>query len=157
MSHWMEAINVEVSRDDLPELRSIFVKIFDPDMSPLGFDAKEMYQFISRRFAGTSGDIQRQALQWLQKLCLLKIPVPIPVLLEMFNAGVDALKEDQSQNTNAADAEAGGEANSQEGGAGSDASGGGDTAGLATNSIFSLFPFFEKKSYYYNHTSTLQG
>ena len=49
---------MEVSRDDLPELRSIFVKIFDPDMSPLGFDAKEMYQFISRRFAGTSGDIQ---------------------------------------------------------------------------------------------------
>ena len=40
MSHWMEAINVEVSRDDLPELRKDFVKIFDPDMSPLGFDAK---------------------------------------------------------------------------------------------------------------------
>ena len=80
-------------RDDLPELRSIFVKIFDPDMSPLGFDAKEMYQFISKRFCGTSGDIQRQALQWLQKLCLLKIPIPLPVLLEMFNAGVDALKQ----------------------------------------------------------------
>ena len=111
MSHWMEAINVEVSRDDLPELRSIFVKIFDPDMSPLGFDAAtEMYQFISRRFAGTSGDIQRQALQWLQKLCLLKIPVPIPVLLEMFNAGVDALKEDHQSDTQ-------------------------DTTGLVTNSI----------------------
>ena len=94
------------------------------------------------------GDIQRQALQWLQKLCLLKIPVPIPVLLEMFNAGVDALKEDQSQNTNAAEAEAGGEANSQEGVAGNDASGGGDTAGLATVSIFFFFPFSRK-----NHTT----
>ena len=144
MSHWMEAINVEVSRDDLPELRSIFVKIFDPDMSPLGFDAKEMYQFISRRFAGTSGDIQRQALQWLQKLCLLKIPVPIPVLLEMFNAGVDALKEDQSQNTNAAEAEAGGEANTQQGAAATDASGGGDTEGLATKTFFLCFLFVKK-------------
>ena len=58
------------------------------------FYLHEMYQFISKRFVGTSGDIQRQALQWLQKLCLLKIPIPIPVLLEMFNAGVDTLKED---------------------------------------------------------------
>ena len=94
MSHWMEAINVEVARDELPELRSVFVKIFDPDMSPLGFDAKEMYQFISKRFVDTSGDIQRQALQWLQKLCLLKIPIPLSVLFDMFNTGLDALKED---------------------------------------------------------------
>ena len=49
MSHWMEAISKEVPRDELPELRSVFVKIFDPDMSPLGFDATEMYQFISDR------------------------------------------------------------------------------------------------------------
>ena len=49
MCHWMEAINMEVPRDELPELRSVFVKIFDPDMSPLGFDAREMYQFISDR------------------------------------------------------------------------------------------------------------
>ena len=49
MSHWMEAISMEVPRDELPELRSVFVKIFDPDMSPLGFDAAEMYQFISDR------------------------------------------------------------------------------------------------------------
>ena len=50
MSHWMEAISMEVPRDELPELRSVFVKIFDPDMSPLGFDATEMYQFISDRY-----------------------------------------------------------------------------------------------------------
>ena len=49
MSHWMEAIKMEVPNDELPELRSVFVKIFDPDMSPLGFDATEMYQFISDR------------------------------------------------------------------------------------------------------------
>ena len=45
-----EAISMEVPRDELPELRSVFVKIFDPDMSPLGFDATEMYQFISDRY-----------------------------------------------------------------------------------------------------------
>ena len=50
MSHWMEAINQEVPKEELVELQTVFCKIFDPDMSPLGFDAKEMYQFISERF-----------------------------------------------------------------------------------------------------------
>ncbi len=60
-------------------MTTVFSKIFDPDMSPLGFDAKEMYQFISERFVGTKAEIQRQALQWLQKLCLLNITIPIEV------------------------------------------------------------------------------
>ncbi len=34
----------EVKREELPELKGVFSKIFDPDMSPLGFDAKEMYR-----------------------------------------------------------------------------------------------------------------
>ena len=42
MSHWMQAINQEVPKDELVELQTVFCKIFDPDMSPLGFDAKEM-------------------------------------------------------------------------------------------------------------------
>jgi len=49
MSRWMEAINREVTRDELLELKSVFCKIFDPDMSPLGFDAKDMYNFIAKR------------------------------------------------------------------------------------------------------------
>ena len=70
MSQWMEAINKEAARDELVELKSIFCKIFDPDMSPLGFDAREMYGFISKRFARTPAEVQQQALKWLQNLCL---------------------------------------------------------------------------------------
>lgn len=77
MSHWMQAINQEVPKDELVELQTVFCKIFDPDMSPLGFDAKEMYQFISERFNQNSIEVLRQALQWLQLLCLLNIPIPI--------------------------------------------------------------------------------
>ena len=94
MSHWMEAINKEVSRDDLPELKSIFCKIFDPDMSPLGFDAQEMYLFISKRFKRTLAEVQQQALQWLQKLCLMNIHIPMEILFDMFNDGVDSLHKD---------------------------------------------------------------
>ena len=62
MSHWMEAINQEVPKDELVELQTVFCKMFDPDMSPLGFDNREMYQFISRRFKNTSIEVQRQAV-----------------------------------------------------------------------------------------------
>jgi hypothetical protein len=91
MSHWMEAINQEVPREGLAELQTVFCKIFDPDMSPLGFDAKQMYQFISERFDDTSAEVQRQALQWLQKLCLLNIQIPLDILFDMFNKGVETL------------------------------------------------------------------
>ena len=37
----------------MTELKSVFCKIFDPDMSPLGFDARQMYQFISERYFAT--------------------------------------------------------------------------------------------------------
>ena len=93
MSHWMEAINQEVPKAEIPELKSVFSKIFDPDMSPLGFDAKEMYQFISDRFHGTKVEVQRQALQWLQLLCLLNVQVPLEILFEMFNQGLERLHQ----------------------------------------------------------------
>ena len=91
MAYWMEAINQEVPREGLPELQTVFCKIFDPDMSPLGFDAKEMYQFISERFIGTDVEVQRQALQWLQLLCLLNIHIPLEILFEMFSQGMKTL------------------------------------------------------------------
>ena len=94
MSNWMEAINKEVKREELVELKSIFCKILDPDMSPLGFDAREMYQFISKRFKRTQAEVQQQALQWLQNLCLMSIHIPMDILFEMFNDGVDTLHKD---------------------------------------------------------------
>jgi hypothetical protein len=41
-------------------------KILDPDMSPLGFDAKKLYYFVAVRFKKTSAKVQEQALNWLQ-------------------------------------------------------------------------------------------
>ena len=43
------------------------------------------------RFVNTTADVQKQALLWLQKLCLLEIQIPLDVLFDMLNAGLDAL------------------------------------------------------------------
>ena len=44
------------------------------------------------RFVNTSAEVQRQALQWLQKLCLLNIAVPLSILFDMFGDGIDTLQ-----------------------------------------------------------------
>ena len=41
-------------------------KLLDPEMSPLGFDATQMYNFIAVRFKNTSASVQEQTLTWLQ-------------------------------------------------------------------------------------------
>lgn len=66
MPHWMEAIVNDVPEKELFELRIILSKILDTEMSPLGFNSKKMYQFVSVRFQKTSAKVQQQALQWLQ-------------------------------------------------------------------------------------------
>jgi hypothetical protein len=68
MPHWMEAIVNDVPEKELSELRIILSKILDTEMSPLGFDAKKMYQFVAGRFQKTSAKVQEQALHWLQVL-----------------------------------------------------------------------------------------
>lgn len=35
-------------------------------MSPLGFDDKQIYNFIANRFSKTATKVQEQALNWLQ-------------------------------------------------------------------------------------------
>jgi hypothetical protein len=53
------------------------------------FSVHNKYTFY--RFINTTADVQKQALLWLQKLCLLEIPIPLDVLFDMLNCGLDAL------------------------------------------------------------------
>lgn len=66
MPHWMEAIVNDVPEKELSELRIILSKILDTEMSPLGFNASKMYQFVATRFQKTGAKVQEQALRWLQ-------------------------------------------------------------------------------------------
>ncbi|XP_012272273.1 protein unc-79 homolog [Orussus abietinus] len=88
MPHWMEAMVNDVPENELHELKIILCKILDPDMSPLGFDAKKMYNFVAKRFKNTSAKVQEQALNWLQTLTMLEIMIPLNQLFSMFSDGV---------------------------------------------------------------------
>ncbi|XP_046405195.1 protein unc-79 homolog isoform X2 [Ischnura elegans] len=92
MPHWMEAIASDVPQRELPHLRTLLSKILDPDMSPLGFDAKKMYHFISIRFKKTAAKVQEQALNWLQILTTLEIVIPLHLLFSMFGNGVKGMR-----------------------------------------------------------------
>ncbi|KAK9304372.1 hypothetical protein QLX08_004330 [Tetragonisca angustula] len=88
MPHWMEAMVNDVPEYELHELKMILCKILDRDMSPLGFDAKKMYNFVAKRFVNTCAKVQEQALNWLQTLTMLEISIPLCQLFSMFSDGV---------------------------------------------------------------------
>ncbi|XP_055589112.1 protein unc-79 homolog isoform X2 [Uranotaenia lowii] len=92
MPHWMEAVTNDVPEKELQELKIVLSKILDPDMSPLGFDAKAMYNFVTIRFEKTTAKVQQQALHWLQNLTKLEILIPLPQLFAMFGDGVRIMK-----------------------------------------------------------------
>lgn len=92
MPHWMEAITNDVPEKELGELKIVLSKILDPDMSPLGFDAQAMYNFVRIRFEKTTAKVQQQALHWLQILSKLEILIPLPQLFSMFGDGVRIMK-----------------------------------------------------------------
>ncbi|XP_031621809.1 protein unc-79 homolog isoform X2 [Contarinia nasturtii] len=92
MPYWMEAITNDVPEKELHELKVVLSKILDPEMSPLGFDAKTMYNFISIRFEKTTAKVQQQALHWLQVISKLEILIPLSQLFRMFGNGVRIMK-----------------------------------------------------------------
>ncbi|OXU32185.1 hypothetical protein TSAR_007979 [Trichomalopsis sarcophagae] len=78
----------------------VTIKILDPDLSPLGFDASRMYNFVAKRFNNTNAKVQEQALNWLQTLTLLGITIPLPQLFSMFSEGIlDSKKVDSTNLT----------------------------------------------------------
>ncbi|RWS14223.1 protein unc-79-like protein [Dinothrombium tinctorium] len=91
MPYWMECFRHEVTQEELAELKILLSKVLDPDLSPLGLTSKQMYEFINIRFENTTAPVQEQALYWLQILTMLEVPVPLKLLLSMFNSGVKSL------------------------------------------------------------------
>lgn len=94
MPHWMEAITNDVPEKELIELKIVLSKILDPEMSPLGFDARTMYNFVAIRFEKTTAKVQQQALHWLQILSKLEILIPLSQSFAMFGDGVRIMKHD---------------------------------------------------------------
>ena len=75
-------------RDQLGELASLFCKIFDPDMSPLGFELDEMYGFVTARMSCREPVDQWQVEGWVhyskvhsQLLNIIILKFNSPILL----------------------------------------------------------------------------
>ncbi|XP_031779809.1 protein unc-79 homolog isoform X4 [Nasonia vitripennis] len=113
MPHWMEAIVHDVPIHELQELKMTLCKILDPDLSPLGFDASRMYNFVAKRFNNTNAKVQEQALNWLQTLTLLGITIPLPQLFSMFSEGILDSKKVDSTNLSVAENRLNGISNSE--------------------------------------------
>ncbi|ODN04336.1 Protein unc-79 [Orchesella cincta] len=106
MPHWMEAMASEVPEEEMGELKIILrynileyflhlpntlqtkTKVMDPEMNPLGFEARQMYQFIAVRFHQTSHKVKEQALKWLQVLSKLEIVIPLYFIFSIFREGI---------------------------------------------------------------------
>lgn len=91
MPFWMECFRHEVPEEELAELKILLSKVLDPDLSPLGFTSKQMYQFIAIRLDNTTTPVQEQALYWIQMLTMLEVPVPIKILLPMLESAQKSL------------------------------------------------------------------
>jgi len=90
MPFWLDALLNECN-DSLGDLRSLFSKLFDPDMTP--FDLPHTYKFVTERLEGTSSLVQEQALSWLQLLCELDVAIPVGLLLDAFHSSINSLQK----------------------------------------------------------------
>lgn len=91
MPYWMECFRHEIPEEELSELKILLSKVLDPDLSPLGFTTKQMYEFITVRLDNTSATVQDQALSWIQMLTMLEVPIPIKLLITMLQSGLKSL------------------------------------------------------------------
>ena len=99
MPYWMECFRHEVPEEELAELKILLSKVLDPDLSPLGFTTKQMYEFISTRLDNTAPSVQEQALNWMQVLTMLEVPVPVKLLLTMLETAMKSLGNRNRANT----------------------------------------------------------
>lgn len=70
----------------------------DPDMSPSSLTRDQLYNFITDRFQSPApANVQEQALQWLQILCLIDIYIPVQLLVQIFITGINSLQKLESR------------------------------------------------------------
>lgn len=65
MPEWLETICNEVPEKDLPELKILMCKLFEPDLCTMSFSIEETYHFIGMRLLDGNLEEQQQALDWL--------------------------------------------------------------------------------------------
>uniref|UniRef100_A0A914CGD5 Uncoordinated protein 79 n=1 Tax=Acrobeloides nanus TaxID=290746 RepID=A0A914CGD5_9BILA len=81
---WLRAISDDIEDEDLPELKILLCKIFEPDLCPLPFETNKVYEFISSRLLKGNYEETLDALDWLHLLCRMDITMSLNMVFDMF-------------------------------------------------------------------------
>lgn len=83
ISNWLRVIAEPSEDEDFSELKVLLCKIFEPDLCPLPFEQRKVFDFMYTRLSAGSYNDVLDALDWLHLLCRMDIRVSMDMLLEM--------------------------------------------------------------------------
>lgn len=86
--------------EDYSELKVLLCKIFEPDLCPLPFEQRKVFDFIFTRMSNGSYNDVLDALDWLHLLCRMDIRIAMEMLMEMLTVclnRVDTLEKPQNE------------------------------------------------------------
>ncbi|CAD5216887.1 unnamed protein product [Bursaphelenchus okinawaensis] len=83
IANWLRVIAEPSDDEDFSELKVLLCKIFEPDLCPLPFDQKKVFEFIFTRLATGNYNEVLDALDWLHLLCRMDIRISMDMILEM--------------------------------------------------------------------------
>nr|XP_026693910.1 protein unc-79 homolog isoform X5 [Ciona intestinalis] len=84
MPLWLAALNDNIPSADLIQLKPVLTTLLDPQLSPLSFDAKDMFGFIFNRFNQHTLLAYEDSLEWLQVLTETEVFLPLEILSSVF-------------------------------------------------------------------------
>ncbi|XP_078483557.1 protein unc-79 homolog [Ciona intestinalis] len=84
MPLWLAALNDNIPSADLIQLKPVLTTLLDPQLSPLSFDAQDMFGFIFNRFNQHTLLAYEDSLEWLQVLTETEVFLPLEILGSVF-------------------------------------------------------------------------
>ncbi|KAI6239067.1 Uncoordinated protein 79 [Aphelenchoides fujianensis] len=93
IAQWLSVISDSSSEDDYSELKILLCKIFEPDLCPLPFDQRKVFDFIYSRMSNGSYSEVLDALDWLHLLCRMDIRITMEMLMEMLTIVLNRANE----------------------------------------------------------------
>uniref|UniRef100_A0A1I7SQ44 Uncoordinated protein 79 n=2 Tax=Bursaphelenchus xylophilus TaxID=6326 RepID=A0A1I7SQ44_BURXY len=83
IANWLRVIAEPSDDEDFSELKVLLCKIFEPDLCPLPFEQKKVFEFIFNRLSTGNYNEVLDALDWLHLLCRMDIRISMDMILEM--------------------------------------------------------------------------
>ncbi|KAI6201724.1 Uncoordinated protein 79 [Aphelenchoides besseyi] len=93
IASWLSVISDSGTEEDYSELKILLCKIFEPDLCPLPFEQRKVFDFIYSRMASGSYSEVLDALDWLHLLCRMDIRITMEMLIEMLTLALNRVDD----------------------------------------------------------------